>query len=444
LDNNGGISKNTNAALELVEGEYVALLDHDDALAPWAFYQAIKLLQSSQEIDFIYSDKDVMTGDGRIRLNALFKPEWSPEMLHSVNYLTHLNIMRTSLVRETGGWKPETDGAQDWDMFFRITERTKHIARIPSILYHWRILSTSTATGLQTKPYAAKGQLLTQQNHFRRKGLPAVVLSTPEGAFHVRWQLKPRSADVIVCQTGTQKQLDNILGLLWKGQHDIIGQLYVLHSARMPGWHESLNHSWDDRLVFVPCDVVNWRSGLATVAKGDNDQTIVFIDGTISDMSEDLVEELAGWVEQHPEIAWTSAVALNRDGIVYEAGRVVAQDYRSAPMFHGSRFNSSGWFGGAFWYRNARAASPYGVAAKAGDIRTALSALDDTETERTGFSRFCMALTSTGRRGLINPFAKVYFDQPPESHWPNEGWLYHGDPYFNPAFNQVSPLKLHC
>ena len=444
LDNNGGISKNTNAALELVEGEYVVLLDHDDALAPWAFYEAIKLLQSSQKIDFIYSDKDSITGDGRTRLNALFKPEWSPEMLHSVNYLTHLNIMRTSLVREIGGWRPQTDGAQDWDMFFRITERTQHIARIPSILYHWRIVPTSTATGLETKPYAVKGQLLAQQNHFKRKGLPAVVLSTPEGLFHVRWQVKARSADVIVCQTGSQKQLANILGLLWKGQHDVIRQLYVLHSARVPAWRDSLNHIWDDRLVFVPCDVVNWRSGLETVAKGNNGQTIVLIDGTASGLSDDLVEELAGWVEQHPEIAWTSAVALNRKGVVYEAGRVVAQNYQSAPMFHGSRFNSSGWFGGPFWYRNARAASPYGVAAKAGDIRTALSALDDTETHRSGFSKFCMTLTSTGRRGLINPFAKVYFDQSPEPHWPNEGRLYHGDPYFNPAFNQVSPLRLHC
>jgi hypothetical protein len=183
---------------------------------------------------------------------------------------------------------------------------------------------------------------------------------------------------------------------------------------------------------------------LPTVAKGSDDQTIVLIDGTASDLSDDLVEELAGWVEQHPEIAWTSAVALNRKGIVYEAGRVVAQNYQSAPMFHGSRFNSSGWFGGPFWYRNARAASPYAVAAKADDIRTAFSALDETETQRSDFCRFCMTLTSNGRRGLINPFAKVYFDQLPEPHWPNEGRLYHGDPYFNPAFNQVSPLKLHC
>jgi hypothetical protein len=297
---------------------------------------------------------------------------------------------------------------------------------------------------LESKPYAAKGQLLAQQNHFRRKGLPAVVLSTPEGLFHIRWQVKARSTDVIVCQSGTQKQLANILSLLWKGQHDVIRQLYVLHSAQTPAWRESFNHLWDDRLVFVPCDIVNWRSGLVTAAKGNNDQTIVLIDGTASDLSDDLVEELAGWVEQHPEIAWTSAVALNSEDMVYEAGRVVAKNYQSAPMFHGSRFTSCGWFGGPFWYRNARAASPYGVAAKAGNIRAALSALDDTETERSGFSKFCMTLTSTGRRGLINPFAKVYFDESPESHWPNEGRLYHGDPYFNPAFNQVSPLKLHC
>jgi hypothetical protein len=220
--------------------------------------------------------------------------------------------------------------------------------------------------------------------------------------------------------------------------------MYILHSAHLTKSLESLNHLWSDRLVFVPCDAVNWRSGLATVANNNDDQTIVLIDGTVSHLSEDLVEELTGWVRQHPEIAWTSAVALNMEGTVYEAGRVVAKDYQSAPMFHGSRFTSSGWFGGPFWYRNACAASPYAVAVNVRDIHTALSAVDETEANRSGFSKFCMALTSTGRRGLINPFAKVYFDQSPESHWPNDGRLYHEDPYFNPAFSQVSPLKLHC
>lgn len=442
LEKNGGISLNSNAALELVEGEYVVLLDHDDTLAPWAFYEIVKLLQSSPELDFIYSDKDSMTADGQTRLNALFKPEWSPEMLHSVNYLTHLNIMRTRLVRQIGGWNKETDGAQDWDIFFRLTEKTKQIARLPSILYHWRILPTSTATGMQAKPYAARSQLRTQQNYFNRRGLPAAVLPTSEGLFHIKWPLKLASTDVIIYQTGSLAQLVHILDVLRAEDQDIIRNIYVLHHTTSK-LLQAFKDVWGERCILVLHDVTNWRVALRLAATLEDNQPVVLIDGSALSVSENLVGELAGWVVQHPDIAWTSAIAVNSHAtIVYEAGRVVAKDYQSAPMFHNNLLFSFGWFGGPLWYRNARAASPYAIAMNAGDIRAALLHLNDQEAKKSNFSEFCLALTNDGRRGLINPFAKVYFEKTPELHWPNEGSLYHEDPYFHPAFDQVNPLRL--
>ncbi len=127
----------------------------------------------------------------------------------------------------------------------------------------------------------------------------------------------------------------------------------------------------------------------------------------------------------------------------YEAGRVVAKDYQSAPMFHGSPIFSFGWFGGPMWYRNAQAASPSAIAINACDIRIALSKIDERKSELSSFTQFCVDLTSNGRRGLINPFAKVYFKGSPEAQWSNEGKLYHDDPYFSPVFDQVSPLRLN-
>jgi glycosyltransferase involved in cell wall biosynthesis len=442
LEQNGGISKNSNAALELAEGEYVALLDHDDVLSPWAFYEVVRLLQSSPQLDFIYSDKNSITADGKFRLNALFKPEWSPEMLHSVNFLTHLNIIRTRLLREIDGWDSETDGAQDWDLFFRLTERTKNIARLPSILYHWRILPTSTASGLQAKPYAAMGQLKTQQNHFKRMGLSAAVMPTPEGLFHVNWPVQPLSTDVVIYQTGSLAQLINVLDLLRAGKQEAIRNIYVLHSSPSSDALLAFQLVWGDRFVLVPCTSVNWRAALMATVEYNDRRAVLLLDGSAVGMSADLVEELAGWVTQHPDISWSSAIAMNADGTVYEAGRVVASDYQSAPMFNGSPLYSFGWFGGPLWYRNAQAASPYAVAMNARDIELALSGIDEAMEQEPSFAQFCLSLTSNGRRGLIDPFAKVYFDKPPESHWPNHGPLYHSDPYFNPAFEQVSPLRL--
>ena len=444
LSENGGISRNSDAALALVDGDYIALLDHDDTLTPWAFFEIVKRLQTTPELDFIYSDKDSITADGQIRLNALFKPEWSPEMLHSVNYLTHLNIIRTSLVREIGGWRPETDGAQDWDLFFRITERTRNIARVPSILYHWRILPTSTATGLAAKPYAALGQLKSQQDYFMRRGLAASVIPSPEGMFKVCWPVHSESIDIVIFQSGTLSRLINILDVLRAGRQDAIRRIHVFHSTPLNDGLKNFHDVWQDRLIFTQLETVNWRTALEATLLGDTAESILLLDGSATGISETLPEELCGWIAQHPDIAWASAVALNTDGTVYEAGRVVSEDHQSAPLFRGTPLFSFGWFGGPLWYRNARACSPYAVAMNGRDARNALSKQKTMGGSRGDFVMFCLALIAEGRRGLVDPFAKVYFSKYPETQWPNDGHLFHTDPYFNPAFDQVSPLRLQA
>lgn len=443
LEENTGISGNSNAALEFATGEYLALLDHDDTISPWAFYEAVKILQTKPETDFLYSDKDSVTADGQIRLNALFKPDWSPEMLHSVNYLTHLNFMRTSVVRQVGGWDKDTDGAQDWDIFFKVTEQAKHIARIPSILYHWRILPTSTATGLAAKPYAAMGQLRSQQNYFKRKGLAATVMPTTDGLFHVRWPAQASSVDVVLYQNGPVENLCALVESMRAHHHGVLRNMYVVHALADSAQMIAASAAWEAHIILLPVEHSGWRAALAALPLIANEQIVVLLDGNATALSDTVVEELAGWVSHHGEIAWTGALALSADHTVFEAGRVVAADYNSAPLFAGSPLYSFGWFGGPLWYRNARSTSPYAFGMKAGDMYRALDTIDGMALKHSGFDEFCVALASAGRRGLINPFARVQFGAAPEAAWPNNGQQYHDDPYFNPAFDQVSPLRLH-
>ena len=443
LSENGGISRNSNSAFALVDGEFIALLDHDDTLTSWAFYEVVKLLQTAPELDFIYSDKDSIVADGMVRLNALFKPQWSPEMLHSVNYLTHLNIIRSSLVSEIGGWNPETDGAQDWDLFFRITERTNNIARVPSILYHWRILPTSTATGLAAKPYAALGQLKTQQNYFTRRGLSATVIPSPEGMFKVCWPVHPKSTDVAIYQNGTIDQLIVVLNALRVCNQESIRQIYVVHSTIAHNLLLAFKEVWGSQINFTRIDNANWQTALEAASHQNVAEAIILLDGSATGLSNNIVEELSGWVAQHPDIAWASAISLDlKNSNVYEAGRVVSVDKKSAPLFNGSALFSFGWFGGPLWYRNARACSPYAIAIKGRDVVEALNYQTGDTGSRDDFVEFCLTLCADNRRGVIDPFARVFFSHAPEGSWPNDGVQFHNDPYFNPAFDQVSPLRL--
>ncbi|HDX0838446.1 TPA: class I SAM-dependent methyltransferase [Stenotrophomonas maltophilia] len=440
---NGGISENSNAALEHAEGEFVALLDHDDTITPWALFDMVAAMQEGgAEVDFLYSDKDSINADGTCRMNALFKPQWSPEMLHSVNYLTHLNLMRTSVVRQAGAWNKETDGAQDWDIFFRVTSAARRILHVPSIHYHWRILPTSTASGLQTKPYAIMGQLRAQKNYFASRGLPAQVKRTDQGLFHISWPPLASASEVVVIQTGTTQQLVHTLNLLLVSDLSSIKHIHAVHVGEASAELQAFANLPDSRFVLRRQDAFSWLAvadWLDAASAG-----VVMIDGRAVGLSEGLLNELLGWVHHHPDIAWTSALAVREDGRVEEAGRVVAADGSSAPLFHGAHPHEYGWFGGAQWYRNMRAASPFAIAFKMTKFQTVSRfPCGDVEMQQA-FTRICTgSIESGGGRGLIDPFAVVYMPSGAQAAWSNDGEKYRADPYFNPAFRQVSPLRLN-
>ncbi|TMC57782.1 MAG: glycosyltransferase [Chloroflexi bacterium] len=188
LPNNLGIAGNSNVALEQANGEFVALLDHDDVLAPSALFAVAQTLNDNPEWDVLYSDNDVLAEDGRTRYHPLFKPGWSPEIMLSANYMTHLTVVRSSLVRAVGGLCPAMDGAQDWDLFLKVSERSTRVAHIPQMLYHWRDSAHSTATDTNRKPYARAAQLKAIGNHLRRQGLSeARAYMDASGFIRVAW-----------------------------------------------------------------------------------------------------------------------------------------------------------------------------------------------------------------------------------------------------------------
>ena len=156
LEENLGISGNTNAALGHSKGEYVAFVDHDDMTSPHALNEVAARVTDDPAIDILYSDEDVLSDDGMKRQTPFFKPDWSPHMFMECNYTNHLSVIRRSLIEEVGGLRPEFDGAQDYDLLLRIHTLPKKpvIAHIPQVLYHWREAATSTALQVGAKSYS--------------------------------------------------------------------------------------------------------------------------------------------------------------------------------------------------------------------------------------------------------------------------------------------------
>ncbi|MBQ9064639.1 MAG: glycosyltransferase family 2 protein [Blautia sp.] len=191
LKENLGIAGNSNAALAMAEGEFTGLLDHDDILAPNALFEIARAIAADPECDVVYTDEDKVTTDLSEHFQPHLKPDFNPDLLRSNNYICHFFLARTSLIREVKGFRESFDGAQDYDLILRCTEKARHIIHVPEILYHWRTHRASTADNPASKMYAYEAGRRAISEHLDRCGLSGTVSHTPDyGFYRVKYDVK--------------------------------------------------------------------------------------------------------------------------------------------------------------------------------------------------------------------------------------------------------------
>lgn len=186
-EENRGIAATTNAALAEAAGDYVVFLDHDDALTPDCLYELARTIARTGA-DMVYSDEDKIDAQGRFS-SPFFKPDWSPDALMSLMYTCHVTAVRRSLVQAVGGLREGYEGAQDYDLALRVTERTDRIAHVQKVLYHWRTLPASLASAMAAKPYAHESVRRLKEDALARRGIAGrveAVASLP-GQFRVNY-----------------------------------------------------------------------------------------------------------------------------------------------------------------------------------------------------------------------------------------------------------------
>ena len=172
LPTNRGIAAATNAALELASGEFVVFVDHDDELARDALSVIAGVLRADPELDFVYSDHDIVDPDG-VRQQVWYKPGWSPELLLSYMYIGHLKVVRRSLALSIGGLREGFEGAADYDFMLRLSEETERIHHVPQVLYHWRAAEKSMARHSDTKTHSFESGRRAVAEALSRRGVEA-------------------------------------------------------------------------------------------------------------------------------------------------------------------------------------------------------------------------------------------------------------------------------
>lgn len=182
-DKNMHISKTSNDAIEMANGEFIALIDQDDTIARNALEECIEVLNNNKELDFIYTDYDKLDQKG-LRCDPYFKPDFAPDTLLSFNYLSHFNVIRKSIVEQVGGFDHNLVGAQDYDLYLKITEQTNKIYHISKILYHWRMSTNSTSGKKSKKDYAFYNGKKAIENALKRRKIDAVVETKRNSSFY--------------------------------------------------------------------------------------------------------------------------------------------------------------------------------------------------------------------------------------------------------------------
>lgn len=326
---NGGIAANTTKGFAVATGEYLTLLDHDDVIYPNALYDVVRSIQSTGA-DFVYSDEIVLSDDFKQLGGYHFKPDFSPDYLRGVNYITHLAVFSRKLLNAAGAYEdPNFDGAQDHDLILRLTEKATKIHHIKKCLYVWRAAAGSTAQTMDAKPYAIAAGERAINAHLQRIGLQGEARAIPgaPGAFQLHYELTghPRITVMIPNKDHTD-DLDRCLTSLYKNAgYDNFEVLVIENNSTDP---ETERYYAQIPQKFANCRVVRYQGGFNFSAINNfgaqfaNGEHLLLLNNDIEITSKDFLRELLSY-SQRPDVGAVGAKLIYPDNEIQHAGVIM-------------------------------------------------------------------------------------------------------------------------
>lgn len=451
------ISENTNAAIEIATGDYIAFADHDDELTPNALFECVKALNKNRDVKVLYSDEDKMSMDGHKFFQPHFKPDYNPDLLCTVNYICHLFVVDRKVIEQVGTLRKEFDGAQDYDFIFRCIEAVspEEICHVPKILYHWRCHEESTAENPESKTYAFESGKRAIEEHYRRTGIDAEVYQGEFlGLYRTRFHRdhdplisiiipnKDHIDDLKRCmdsidQKSTYKNYEYII-VENNSTDDATFQYYKKLEAENPKAHVVY---WDKEFNYSAIN--NYG---AAFAKGEY---LLLLNNDTEIINEDCLEELLGYC-MRSDVGAVGARMYYEDYTIQHAGVVIGFGGIAGHCFVLQPRGTTGYCHRIICAQDYSAVTAACMMVK----REAFDKVGGlTEELAVAFNDidFCMKLREAGYLIVYNPYAELYhyesksrgMEDTPEKQlrfsrevncfrrkWERE--LLKGDPYYNP------------
>lgn len=323
---NQGIAVTTNDALAMAKGDYIALLDHDDEISIDALYENAKVINATPDVGLIYSDEDKMDMQGE-RLEAYFKPDYSPDLLQTNNYICHFTVIKKSIADSVGGFREGLDGSQDHDIIIRSAAAAERVVHIPKILYHWRKIPGSTAVSYDSKSYAWEAGRKAVEDQLKKDETGVrVEFGSLKGTYRVHREIKGNPLVSIIIPFKDKPELldsclSSVLGRSSYQQIEIIG---VSNNSQEPLTFERMKHyaEADPRIRFVEKNIPFNFSAICNYGVSQaNGEYIVLLNNDIEIISPDWIERLLEHA-QRDNIGAVGGKLLFADGTIQHAGVV--------------------------------------------------------------------------------------------------------------------------
>lgn len=456
LDANMGIAGNTNAALEMATGELTALLDHDDTLEPDALYEIMNAFQEDC-VDVVYTDEDKILGPKWINVDPNFKPDFNIDLLRSHNYITHFYCVKTKLIKEAGGFHAEYDGAQDYDIILRTTEKAREIKHVARILYHWRMHDNSTAANPASKAYCHEAGRKAVEDHLKRIGVPAKVeLSKLFGGSRVIYDTPGNPlVSIIIPNKDHIDDLDKCIQSLMKvNTYKNIEVIVVENNSTE---HETFDYYEKIQKDYSNVSVIRWEKEFnysainnygVKQAKGDY---IMLLNNDTEMIAPDSIKDMLGYCMRR-DVGIVGAKLLYPDDTIQHAGVIVGLGGIAGHAFVGLDAEQYGYMSRAYLTSDYSAvtAACLMVSSK---IYAEVGGLSEEYAVAFNDVDFCMKVRSKGYLVVYDAFSQWYHYESKsrgyedtdekqkrfkseidtfERKWHKE--LKEGDPYYNRNF----------
>ena len=457
LKDNKSIAGNLNDALSLATGDYLAFIDHDAILASFALFEVLMTINETPETDFVYSDEDLISEDGKKRFEPDFKPDWSPDNLRSRNYIKHLTIIKKELLIKSGRFREGLEGSQDYDFRLRATESAKKVVHIPEVLYHSRFHKNSCAgrAGVQSPTDETAKKVLGY--HLSRIGMEGSVENgISPGLYKVTFRINDPKVSIIIPNKDHADDLDccikSILNKSRYKNYEIIivengsvedntiklyDELRMFNNIRIIKWEKPFNYS------LVNNHAVHFAIG----------EVLLFLNNDTEVINHDWLERMLEHAVRK-DVGAVGAKLYYPDDTIQHAGVFLGAD---GQVLHQHRFypgQASGYQARLKFIQNVSAVTGACVMTRK-EVFEEVGGFDERYDIVCGDIDFCLKLREKGYLVLWTPYAELYHNELKTRGYNNKAvkrvrikeeearfrskWknvLLKGDPNYNPNLTQ--------